>query len=175
MSMFPIATYTLPSPGPITFQNIPDTFTHLQLRVFGRTTASQVPDQVFIRLNNDTTAGNHNWHYLQGDGATASSGAGISNETGIRCQAIVGANASANVFGAVIIDILDYTNTNKFKTVKSIGGGDNNGSGQMGLSSGLYRSTNVINRIDIYGLFLQFASGTRADLYGLTTSTVTGA
>jgi hypothetical protein len=37
--------------------------------------------------------------------------------------------ATANAFGVGIIDILDYANTNKYKTIKSLDGCDLNGAG----------------------------------------------
>jgi hypothetical protein len=47
---------------------------------------------------------------------------------------------------------LDYANTNKYKTTRSIGGNDNNGSGFVSLISGLWLSTSAISNIEIIPL-----------------------
>jgi hypothetical protein len=53
-------------------------------------------------------------------------------------------------FGANIIDILDYANTNKYKTTRTLSGGDNNGSGFVQFMSGNWRNTNAVTSIDIF-------------------------
>lgn len=162
-----ISTTVLSSSGSISLTSIPQGYKHLQLRVVARTTASQVPDQLFIRANNDTTADRHGWHYLNGNGSSVTSGNGTTNETGIRMQMITGANATTNSFGAVVVDILDYSSTTKNKTFRSLGGYTSASGSEVGLSSGFYESTNAITQLDVFGLFLAFAAGTRVSLYGI--------
>jgi hypothetical protein len=171
--MFPIASTTLATASPITFSSIPQNFTHLQARIFGRTTSSNVADVTYFQFNGDSGS-NYVYHYLLGDGSSASSSSGTS-QTGGRLYSISGANATSNVWGNQIVDILDYTNTNKNKTVRSIGGFDNNGSGQVALSSSLWLNTAAVTSITFYGLFLAYAIGTRVDLYGIQSSPTTGA
>ena len=60
------------------------------------------------------------------------------------------ANQNSNVFAVSVIDILDYANTNKFKTVRALTGDDNNNStnyGYISLSSSLWRSTSAITSL----------------------------
>ena len=173
MSMYPIASQVLGSSSPVTFSSIPQTFTHLQARIFARTTSSNVADVTFFQINGDG-GNNYAWHYLLGDGASATSSAGTSSSGG-RLYSISGANAGSNIWGNQIVDFLDYTNTNKNKTVRSIGGFDNNGSGQVALSSSLWMNTNAITSITFFGLFLAYGAGTRIDLYGIQSSPATGA
>jgi hypothetical protein len=45
------------------------------------------------------------------------------------------------------MDILDYANTNKFKTTRTLTGSDLNGSGVVSLDSGSWRSTSAITSI----------------------------
>ena len=90
-------------------------------------------------------------------------------------QWIAGNGASANVFGTQIIDILDYANTNKNKTIRSISGIDNNGSGDVSLTSNLWMNTAAITSFEIGGFGVNLAAGSRIDLYGITSSSVTGA
>jgi hypothetical protein len=46
-----------------------------------------------------------------------------------------------------VVDILDYANTNKYKTVRSLGGIDNNGSGFLMYNSGLWMNTSAITSL----------------------------
>ena len=56
---------------------------------------------------------------------------------------------TANAFAVCVIDILDYANGNKYKTIRTIGGYDINGGGQEGLFSNLWKNTNAITDITI--------------------------
>ena len=126
----------------VTFSSIPATFTHLQLRVIGRTDRSgSAFDAFLIRVNNDTTAANYTYHYLLGDGASASAGQENGSYGGAVVYRLPGADATSNIFGATITDILDYTSTNKNKTLRSIGATDLNGSGEIYFGSNLYLAT----------------------------------
>jgi hypothetical protein len=73
------------------------------------------------------------------------------------------ATAAANIFAVGVIDLLDYKNTNKNKTVRTIGGYDLNGSGAVAFGSGLWMDTSAITQIDISPLgasdkFVQYSS-----------------
>jgi hypothetical protein len=54
-----------------------------------------------------------------------------------------------NMFGAGVIDILDYANTNKYKTSRLLGGEDLNGSGRVYLMSSNWQKTTAITQIDL--------------------------
>jgi hypothetical protein len=146
----PITAITVPSAGvsSITFNSIPSTYTHLQLRYITRNNRSgQSLDAINIRANGDTAA-NYANHRLQGDGTTASS----SNGTSLGYSIFGQTNAStstANVFTAGIMEILDYANTNKNKTFRTLNGFDANGSGYIGLYSGFWQSTVAINSLTL--------------------------
>ena len=83
-----------------------------------------------------------------GTGTAAASGAGTS-ASNIDIFYINSSASTANVFAANVLDILDYANTNKYKTVKLLAGADQNGSGALGLYSGSWRSTSAITSITI--------------------------
>lgn len=185
MSMFPIASLTLSSNGAFLFTNIPQTFTHLQLRIFSRSVGTTSNTLIGSQLNNDYTSGNYSFgsHYLRSDGSsatgsTAQSFLGFgSGPNGAGFGFVSGASSTSNVFASHIVDLLDYTNTNKFKTWRSIGGFDSNGAGNIALSSGYWNQTTAINRINVGNYFdpFTFVAGSRCDLYGISTSNVTGA
>jgi len=127
----------------ITFSSIPSTYTHLQLRIFAWASGASAAT---IQFNG---GGTYSDHYLYGTGAAAAS-AGDVSDTVIRANIRVG-GGTANIYGTAIIDILDYANTNKYKTVRSLTGRDENGSGIVSLASGLYQATTAISSITIVG------------------------
>jgi hypothetical protein len=140
-----LATVTLSAAtSSITFAGIPSTYKHLQIRAIARNTV--VGDQLHIRLNSDSTA-NYTRHELSGFGASANAYAstGLTQITGIGFESY--SSVTASTFGATIIDILDYTNTNKNKTVRSLTGYDYNGGGGVGIVSGLWINTSAITSI----------------------------
>jgi hypothetical protein len=142
-----IATTTVGSGGTanITFSSIPATYKHLQIRGISRSNGAA--DNTVIQFNSDT-ANNYATHYLLGNGTTASAGA---ETTRARFYVdILASNASGAMWSGDVIDILDYANTNKYKTVRALAGQDLNGSGTVWLASGLWQSTAAITSIKIY-------------------------
>jgi hypothetical protein len=147
-----IATQTVGAGGAssITFSSIPSTYTHLQLRIIGRTDYSSAgPTNMFLRFNGDT-GNNYSTHNIHGNGSTASAIGDSSNPFMYVQDSFPTAGNSANIFGAMIIDILDYANVNKNKTVRNLYGNDYNGSGTVGLDSHAWYSTSAINSITFY-------------------------
>lgn len=149
-----IATVTLSSSqSSVTFSSIPSTFTHLQLRVIGRTDrASSAYDAFLIKINNDATNANYTYHYVEGQGATPTAGQENGTYGGAVIYRLPGSTATASIFGATITDILDYRNTNKYKTLKSLGGFDNNSASPAGdiyFGSNLWLSTSEITSLVI--------------------------
>lgn len=140
-----IATTTVGAGGSatITFASIPSTYQHLQIRASVLSSASYIK----INLNNDTAA-NYSWHEILGDGASATSGAGSSTAFGVIEQASGNVSLQPGVF---VCDILDYGSTNKAKTIRSLGGFDNNGSGRVWLVSSRWGKTplEAVNEIDL--------------------------
>lgn len=143
-SMFPLGVFTLAAAqANVEFTNIPQTYTHLQIRVLARSNRASTDDNIAIRFNSDTAA-NYSNHYLRGDGSSASASGAGSTST-ISGADITANNATASVFSTHIIDILDYKNTNKAKTIRTLGGYDLNGSGNIRLTSGAwYKNTSSV-------------------------------
>jgi hypothetical protein len=169
-----IAGVSNPSGSAMAFSNIPQNFTHLQLRLFMRTTYTATNENLFLRFNNATYS--FAGHALTGTGASAVS-TGYTGINYMDANAMATNSYSTGIFGSYIIDILDYANTNKNKTVRFLGGFDANGSGSVSLNSGLLPTTSAITDISqIAGTATAgFVAGTRADLYGITTSQESGA
>jgi hypothetical protein len=157
------------------FTNIPQTFSHLQLRVYGRTTTSATSEFAYLRFNGDTSTSNYRSHILYGDGSIASSFDYGTGRNYLLSSYLTAASAPTGAFGCIVIDILDYANTSKNKTMRSIGGFDNNGNGTATLMSGLWMNTSAITALEIGPFTGASVAGSRIDLYGITSSQVTGA
>jgi hypothetical protein len=151
----------------VTFSGIPATYTHLQVRAITRTNFADY-NNIQVRFNGDT-ASNYSWHYLLGNGSAASASASTS-QTSMQVGLNTSPSQSANVFSANVIDVLDYTSTNKNKTVRTLSGADSNGSGYAILWSGLwYKTPEAITSITLLpqtggGDFAQYSSFA---LYGI--------
>jgi hypothetical protein len=167
-----IATVNVGSGGTSTasFTSIPATYTHLQIRAIargGRSDSEQYAGGLYIQLNSNFLTSQHQ---LIGKGASATALAntgGLSNGTLVMW--VPASNANASIFGAVIVDILDYKNTNKNKVVRILSGNDLNGSGAIAMTSGLWTSASAITSItfgptDGVGTIPQYSSFA---LYGI--------
>ena len=147
-----IATTTVGAGGAttITFSSIPSTYQHLQIRVLARTNRSAGTDIMSMRMNSDT-GNNYADHLVYGDGSSAQTDRN-STYGKINIQRVASDNLSASIFSPFVIDILDYANTNKYKTIRYLGGFDANGSGRIGLGSGLWQNTAAVTSITLEGL-----------------------
>jgi hypothetical protein len=142
-----IATFTLgTTASSVTFSSIPSTFKHLQLRILMRDNRAVTENSTQITFNGDT-ASNYSYHYLAGSGSAASAGAAAN--LGFIYTFQTSANAAANIFNAGVLDILDYSNVNKYKTTRELQGNDRNGAGSLNFISGSWRSTSAINSITL--------------------------
>ena len=165
-----IATVTVGSGGSssVEFTSIPSTYKHLQIRMIARASSSQYTQGgIGLRFNADTGS-NYSWHVLRGDGSTALA-EGLINFSYMGLGEQATSATSSNVFSGLVVDILDYENTNKYKTLRSLGGFDANGSGYITLASGNWRNTNAITSIKLfYNLDNQsLAQYTHFALYGI--------
>lgn len=162
-----IATTTVGSGGTttITFSSIPQTYTHLQLRVLQRGTGSGSNYTNKLQFNGDTTSANYREHYLYGDGASAV--AGSVQQWYIAQGAIPAAGNTSGIFGTAVVDILDYTNTSKNKVVRTLSGFDANGSGEIMFDSLLWINTGAINQITMEVYTTNFAQYSQIALYGI--------
>ena len=159
-----LATVTLSAAtASITFAGIPTGYKHLQIRGIAKSAGSGTNGDMTI---NGDTGNNYAWHELGGNGAVAYTSASASRAN-IANVFDLNASTNTNIFGASIIDILDYANTSKNKTVRTIGGTDLNGSGGVALWSGLWMNTAAITSITITGRSANIAQYSSFALYGV--------
>lgn len=155
-----LATYTVPSGGvsTITFAGLPTggQYTHLQIRASYTTDTGAT--NLYMNINSN---GSTYYHYLFGDGSSATAGSTSSNIFTIQW----GGGGVSQRYG-LITDILDFASSTKNKTIRTLGGIDNNGSGGVFLSSNLYATTSAISSITI-GASYNLSQYSTFSLYGV--------
>jgi hypothetical protein len=151
----------------ITFSSIPSTYKHLQIRWMSRSGRLIDFDTIRGKFNSDSGTNYTEFHKLTGNGSTVSSSVGTTSNTNFLVGTNSGISISTANYGTGITEILDYTNTNKYKTIRTITGIDQNGSGEMSLVSGLWMSTAAISSITIETVTGNFGTGTSFALYGI--------
>jgi hypothetical protein len=157
-----LATITVPSGGlaSITFAGIPNTYKHLQIR--GMNLSGVATGDLRAQFNSDTGS-NYSLHYLAGDGASTYGG-GSANTT----YAYGGQSGSTTNPAVFVLDILDYSNTSKNKTTRTLSGYDPNGSGGwIFLGSGNWRNTNAITSVTLFINGFNVNQYSQFSLYGV--------
>ena len=160
-----IATVTVGSGGAssVEFTSIPATYSHLQIRAICQTSSGG--QFVKMQFNNDTTLANYRAHISYGYGSGSAS-----SDYGNNYTLLVWANNTgsvANTFAGAVIDILDYANTNKYKTTRSLDGYETNSAGTIALTSGLWMNTSAISSIKFLGYSGNPIQYSQFALYGI--------
>jgi hypothetical protein len=156
----PIATTTLGSAAAsITFSSIPATYTDLRLVVTCKPTGSST---AYVQFNSDTGS-NYSRLNLRGNGGTVNSNltANISDGVGIQTSSATGTNPVLWT-----IDIFSYAGSTQ-KTTLASASNDQNGSGNLELTVGLWRSTAAITSLKLQTTIDNYDTGTTATLYGI--------
>jgi hypothetical protein len=163
-----IATVTVGSGGQssIEFTSIPSTFAHLQIRAISRDARAATLNSLVMQVNGDTSA-TYSYHtIIASDSPLDSDGTGGQTSTDYLVN--TGANATGGIFAASILDILDYANTNKNKTIRMFGGVDLNTNGRLNFTSAGWFNTNAITSLKFFSSsnpnFVQY---TQFALYGI--------
>ena len=147
----------------VTFSSIPSTYKHLQIRAIALSNSDTAP--TLLRFNSDTGA-NYSQHYLAGQGSVTASG-GTASTSSITLAGIYARGLDASNPWAFVIDILDYTDTNKYTTVRALHGADYNGSGEVNLTSGNWRNTAAVSTITLSMASSGFNQYSHFALYGI--------
>lgn len=167
-----ISTTTLGvSATSISFSSIPTNYTHLQVRVVGRTDYASGTDTLKLVFNG--TGGTNYWsHWMNQDNASSvyTTNTGAAGIAYISLQNFPGNTAPASSFGSSIIDIPDYQDTNKYKTARNISGmiSFTGNPWSANFMSGWFNSTAAITSITVSPLNgTNLVAGTRIALYGV--------
>lgn len=167
-----IATVTVGAGGAsnVEFTSIPGTYKHLQIRASVQTNRGTFGNDYANMTFNSDTGSNYTRHYMGADGSSTYAGA-AANSTYL--NGVTTGTSTGSTFGVGIIDILDYTNTNKYSTARVLTGNDINGSvggypGELYIQGGAWMNTNAITSIKFVPnsgtLFTQY---TKFALYGI--------
>ena len=149
----------------LTFSSIPSTYASLQIRYHAKRGDGGV-GVIILRPNGSTTTSDYAYHYLRGTGSAVSA-FGTTGTFGMYLTQISGTGYSGS--GVGIIDIHDYASTTKAKTVRCLGGFDDNAVGlsRIDLNSGLYIPTTAISSLEVFFGGDTVASGSVFSLYGI--------
>jgi hypothetical protein len=165
-----LATQTVGSGGAasVTFSSIPQIYKHLQIRIMSRASNSAYYSQLAFTING---ASSYYRHLILADGVNPPEAYGYTGQSYLSGGYLAGGNAISNNFGASVIDILDYTNTNKYKTVRALGGANNNSTASpdtyVSFTSGTYPSTTAVSTITLNPESGSFAQHSSIALYGI--------
>jgi hypothetical protein len=154
------------SAATVTFSSIPSTYKHLQVRYVAGTTDGTTSTQQIRLQFNGSAASAYTAHNLQGNGSSVSSNAftPFLRTNILLDSAITGDGHGSGVFGAGIIDILDYGSTTKNTTVRALGGLTPNN--YVHLTSGAWINTAAVTSLALTSSGTAFRIGTRFSLYG---------
>lgn len=172
-TLIPIQTYTLSSTSTsITFSNIPQNYTDLQLVVSARTSyASDYNEQIQIQFNGDTSTSNYFDKIIYSYGTTIGAAARSGN-AGPQDFNVAAATATANTFSNNYLYFPNYTNSSAKNfyfdvTVDSLASSTSN---YMILDSGYWTGTAAITQIKLNTIQSGsvFAIGSTFTLYGIS-------
>ena len=168
-----IATVTVGAGGAssISFSSISGAYQHLQLRCLLKSTnAGSVLNAIYIQFNSDTGS-NYSWHQVYGYNNAAGAGSGVSQSNMYPTYMPLSDSNVTNMFGGLVVDVLDYVDTNKYTTIRGLGGFDLNYaasySGVIALGSGNWRNTAAVNAITFSTTGGNFAQYSQVSLYGV--------
>jgi hypothetical protein len=172
----PIETYTLgSSAASVTFGSggtIPQTYTDLVIVVNFKAASTTIVTPS-IRFNGDTNT-NYSNTTIYGIGSGSGTSVRFSNQS----KGFLGdfsAGVSSTDFIPYIISINNYKNSSLYKTFLCRYNQKNSSNGEVGTTSGLWRSTNAITSVTITSDGGQnFASGSTFTLYGIAAADVAG-
>jgi hypothetical protein len=148
------------SAASVTFSNIPQTgYTDLKVVVSGRSTASAVNDNLWMKFNGDNAS--YSERVLYGSGSAAASGNSSGNADTRYLAPIPGATSTSSTFGNSEIYIPNYLSSN-YKSVSLDGVAENNATAAYSqIQAILWSNTAAISSIQfglITGSYVQYST-----------------
>ena len=166
MSYIALATTTLSSSATsVTFSSIPGTYRDLIVVAFVRSTRSATDDDLFAQFNSDTGS-NYSYLRMVGRSSGASSASNINGTNANDLGQIPAASSTSGQFANSILQIMDYSQTDKHKTTLT----RTNAAGSTdvtGAHAGRLASTPSVNTVNIYARIGNLAANTTVALYGV--------
>jgi len=148
------------------FTSIPQTYTDLLLFVTARNTGNGSGLQ--LRFNGGNS--NYSDRWLEGNGASVSSGTNGAGGTYGYCGLISNSSTTSNTFANNFIYIPNYTGSTN-KSYSADGVNENNATtAYQDLIAGLWSNTAAITQVTLYPSLNSFAQYSTAYLYGIKNS-----
>lgn len=153
----------------IDFTSIPQTYTDLMLVISMRTTNASVADYASVSFNSSTTS--YALRLVSGDGSAASSSSFTTSPNYRIINAVVGDNATANVFSTGSLYMPNYTSSNNKSYSVDFSRENNTTGNEMSLGAGLWSNSAAVTSITLTSwagaTIKQYSS---ASLYGIKNS-----
>lgn len=138
-------------------------YKHLQIRAVMRKTDSGTSSR--IRLNGDTGS-NYARHRLQGNGTSVTS-SGSASQTYMNFPLMPDSGMTADGFGAIVVDVLDFSSSSKNTTIRSFGGYTVSDGQVINLDSGFWNNTAAVTSIEFSFTAGSIEAESRFSLYGV--------
>lgn len=135
------STRTTATTASVVFNSIPQTYTHLQLRISARTNRNAALDGVEILVNGNT-------YNIETDVQGTSSGV-TPGSNNVASGLVCGNTATSNYYGICIADLYEYTSTIKTKPIKSFWGYYTPADNRIGMTSAFYSTTSAVTSLTI--------------------------
>jgi hypothetical protein len=158
-----IATQTLSSnTTAVTFNSIPSTYKDLHVRYSAKKIDSGITDVILTFNGDGATNYSKSWIFTFDGGGPYESG----NNSSLSLGYVPGDDSS--VFGAAMIDILDYASTDKNKTCTYLTGNEKSSANTTTLviGAGQWESTSAISSLTL-SCGSSFAIGSTFEIYGI--------
>jgi hypothetical protein len=149
----------------IDFSSIPSNYQHLQVRFLIK--SSSANNDFSIGMNGSFSITNSSSYSMLSNGSAASSSSWTSQGYISPTNSGVGTGSfPSGSTGVGVIDILEYSNTNKLKTLRMLWGSDQNGAGFISLGTGLFNTTSTISTLNFFNGY-NWAQYSSFSLYGI--------
>ena len=162
----PLATVTLgTATSSVTFSSIPATYRDLILVSFVRSNRAATDDDFFVKFNSDSGS-NYSYVRMVGRGGGASSASNINGTNANDLGQIPAASSTAGQFANSVLQIMDYSATDKHKTTLT----RTNAAGSTdvtGAHAGRWANTAAITTVSLNPRLGSFISGSTFNLFGV--------
>jgi hypothetical protein len=147
------------------FYNVPQIYQDLVIVHTLRSTNGSIADTISIQVNN--TLNIYSDTFLTSNGASPTSNQDTNNYYGCGIGNTVGGFGIPNSYSTGVTHIASYANTSKYKTLLTLTGSDNGGSGYVTLVSSTIRTLSPLTQINVFTNSANIAAGSTVRLYGV--------
>jgi hypothetical protein len=154
------------SSGVVTFSSIPATYKHLQLRIVGRSTFANTGDEGATLTFNGVTSGYAN-HFLISDPSSVYAFSQTSQSSIGNLIFVPQNNQTSGYVSYTMIDVVDYTDTNKYKTVRGVNGYHGGTPKNLRTSTHYVNTTSAISSLTLTLSQGNWTTSSRLSLYGI--------